>query len=276
MHRMRLWWVGIFAAAGLGAAQASDIKGPPPALAPGAASMWTVTLGAEGRMTPTYPGSDRYTIVPLPLFDLRKVGTPRRFRSPRDGFGVPILDSGRFRAGPAIKLRMPRRESADSDLNGLGDVDLAVEVGGFIELWPTEWLRTRAELRQGFGGHHGVVGDVMADVVMPVTPQLTLSGGPRATIMTGKALEPYFSVDAAQSAASGLPVYSAGSGVYSVGAGAQLRYQWTPQWATHVFLEYERLTGDAADSPIVMQRGSRDQWQAGLGATYSFDMPALW
>lgn len=264
----------VFLVAAIGGAQAADMVTP--AWAPGAAKEWTVTIGVEGRATPTFPGSDRYTGIALPLFDIRTAGTPARFHSPRDGFGIPLYDTGRFRAGPAFKIRMPRHEGDDSDLNGLGNVDFAFEAGGFLEFWPTQWLRTRAELRQGFGGHHGVVADLTADMVMPVTPQLTLSGGPRTTLMSDKAIDPYFSVNATQSAASGLPVYTAGGGFYSVGAGAQARYQWSPQWATYVFVEYERLVGDASDSPIVTLRGSRDQWQTGLGLTYSFDMHSLW
>jgi outer membrane protein len=258
------------------AAAAQDVRVVKPIWAPGQTGDWTVTLGVEGRMVPTYEGSNRYTVVPLPLFDLRRAGTPYRFRSPRDGFGFAILDSGRFRAGPSFKVRLPRRESADSDLNGLGNVDFTLEAGAFAEYWFMPWLRGRAEIRQGFGGHHGVVGDLLADVVMPVGPQLTFSGGPRMTLSTDKAVSPYFSVDANQSAASGLPVYSAGGGVYSYGAGAQARYQWSPQWATHVFVEYARLAGDAANSPITIQRGSRDQVQVGIGASYSFDMKPLW
>jgi outer membrane protein len=155
-------------------------------------------------------------------------------------------------------------------------VDWTLEAGAFAEFWPTQWLRGRFEIRQGIGGHHGVVSDLMADVVVPVTPQLTLSGGPRATLASGQALSPYFSITPQESAASGLPVFDTGGGLYSVGAGAQARYAWSPQWATHVFVEYERITGDAANSPLVTQLGSRDQWQVGLGVTYSFDMRALW
>lgn len=274
MVRVRGSLSAVLLMAAIGAAQAADIVTP--AWAPGASKDWTVSIGVEGRALPTFPGSERYTGIALPLFDIRPAGTPARFHSPRDGFGVGILDTGRFRAGPAFKIRLPRRESADADLNGLGNVDFAFEAGGFAEFWVTPWLRTRAELRQGFGGHHGIVGDLTADFVMPVTSQLTLSGGPRTTLMSDKAIDPYFSVNTTQSAASGLPVYSAGGGFYSWGAGAQARYAWSPQWATHVFLEYERLVGDAGNSPIVTLRGSRNQWQAGVGVTYSFDMRALW
>jgi outer membrane protein len=35
---------------------------------------------------------------------------------------------------------------------------------------------------------------------------------------------------------------------------------------------YERLVGDAADSPIVREFGSRNQLSGGLGLTYTFTM----
>jgi outer membrane protein len=55
-----------------------------------------------------------------------------------------------------------------------------------------------------------------------------------------------------------------------------VRYFWTPQFATHVFLEYERLTGDAGGSPLVTQRGTPDQLTFGFGATTSFDLRSPW
>jgi outer membrane protein len=213
---------------------------------------------------------------PVPIFNIRRAGTPARFRGPRDGLGIGLIDTGRFRAGPAFKVKLPREEGDNSDLRGLGNVDWTLEAGAFAEYWPTDYFRLRAELRQGIGGHHGLVSDVMADVVVPVAPRLTLSGGPRLTLATAAATSPYFSITPTQSAASGLPVYDAGGGLRSWGVGAQARYEWSPQWATHIFIEYERLTGDAADSPLVTQRGSPNQIQVGIGATYSFDMHALW
>jgi MipA family protein len=73
-----------------------------------------------------------------------------------------------------------------------------------------------------------------------------------------------------------LPVYNAGGGLYSYGAGSQVEYLWSPQRAAHAFVEYERLTGSAADSPLVTQRSSPNQFTFGLGATYSFSMHPWW
>jgi len=237
---------------------------------------WTVTLGVEGRVLPKYEGSSDSVLLPFPLFNIRRAGTPAKFRAPRDGASFDLLDYGRFRAGPTAKIRMGRDQSDNIRLRGLGDVDWAFEAGAFAEYWATDWLRGRVELRQGFGGHHGLISDVTADVVVPATSQLTLSGGPRLTLATAAAMDPYFSVTPVQAIASGLPVYDAGSGVRSYGAGAQARYVWSPQWATHVFVEYERLASDAANSPIVTGFGKRDEIQVGFGATYSFDMKSLW
>ena len=206
--------------------------------------------------------------APFPMLEVRRAGTPRKFSSPRDGVSFGLLDSRRFQAGPTVKVRFPRKESSDNDLRVLGDVDWTLEAGAFVEYWPADWLRGRVELRQGIGGHHGLVSDLMADVVVPVTPQLTLSGGPRLTLASASATAPYFSITPAQSAGSGLPVYAASGGLRSLGAGAQAPYEWSKAWATPIFIEYERLAGAAGNSPPVSTRGTRDQVQAGLGVTY--------
>jgi outer membrane protein len=44
---------------------------------------------------------------------------------------------------------------------------------------------------------------------------------------------------------------------------------------SRLFVEYERLLGDAASSPVVAQRGSPDQISVGAGVTYSFNVK-LW
>jgi MipA family protein len=50
-----------------------------------------------------------------------------------------------------------------------------------------------------------------------------------------------------------------------------LRDQVTPQWEAHAYVEYDRLLGDAASSPLVTQQGSANQARVGLGASCSFD-----
>jgi outer membrane protein len=267
-------------------ASAADLQPPPsqpnpqqsaPSLfSPSLGSEWTVTIGAEGSAIPEFEGGSRYMATGVPRLDVRTAGTPERFYSPHDGFGFGVIDTGNFRLGPVFQVRLPRNEGDDFALHGLGNVDWTLEAGLFGEFWPTHWLRTRAEVRQGIGGHHGIVADLAADFIAPVTPQLTLSAGPRLTLETSEAVSPYFSISQQQSISSGLPVYDAHGGVYSWGAGAQAHYQWNPQWATYTFIEYQRLEDSVADSPLVVERGTPDQIQVGIGITYSFNMKSLW
>jgi len=112
--------------------------------------------------------------------------------------------------------------------------------------------------------------------VVVLLGQWRLSGGPRLSLQSTAAVSPYFSITAAQSAASGLPVYNATGGFYSYGAGGQIEYFFNRQWQVHALVEYERITDSAANSPLVTMRGSPNQFTIGLGATYAFGMHPLW
>ena len=237
---------------------------------------WTIIVGAEARVEPLFMGSNRDVVRPFPIFDVRAFGTPERFRGPLDGVDYALLEEGHLRVGPVAQLKPGRREHDSAALQGLGDIPWAVEAGAFAEYWWVPWLRTRTEVRQGINGHHGAVSDVVADAVIPLGSQLTLSAGPRISFSSAGATRPYFGITAAQSAASGLPIFDPKGGVRWYGAGTQARYRWTAEWAMHAFIEYERLAGDTANSPLVEQRGSVNQKTIGFGVTRSINMKTFW
>ena len=234
----------------------------------------TVTVGAEVRATPSWEGSKEYDWMPLPMFDIRPAGTPARFHSPRDGFNISLYEQGKFSAGATGYVEFARRSSNkhSSALLGVEDVKTAIEIGGFAEYWFYDWLRGHTELRRGVTGHHGVILDLALDVVNPIQPGLTWSIGPRMRISDSSGNSRYFDISANESALSGLPAYNAGGGIRTVGAGTQLIKQWNPQWATHAFVEYDHIVGDAADSPLVQLRGTAHQLWFGAGFAYSFDV----
>jgi MipA family protein len=272
-------------------AAAADLpqEASPPPTAPAAYAPavpdWIVTIGAEGRIIPAFPGAADKKLgwSALPLFSIRQAGTPPDFFGPRDSFGFNLINTGMFQFGPALQFINQRKASDYAELNGLSDVDYAAQVGAFANFWPVSWLRLRGEVRQGIGGETGVTGDVFLDAVVPVG-QWTLSAGPRMTLQTSAATSPYFSITAAQATVANglqpslgkLAAYNAGGGFYSYGAGAQVQYAFNETWTAHAFVEYQRLTDSAADSPLVTQRGSPNQLTYGLGATYSFNMHPLW
>jgi outer membrane protein len=240
-------------------------------MVPSVSGNWTVIVGVGGEYKPDFEGSSRSMFSPVPIFSIRRAGSAEQFRGPRDSASVAFIDFGDLRAGPAGKLVSSRKASNYSELNGLGDVKTAFELGGFVEYYPVDWFRARVELREGVVGHHGTVADFSGDFIVPVIQRFTFSAGPRFTWESTQATAPYFGIDAMQAMASGLPMFNAKGGAHSYGAGAQVSYRINPQWEVHSYVEYERLLGDAANSPIVTLRGSPNQTTIGIGASYSFD-----
>ena len=81
----------------------------------------------------------------------------------------------------------------------------------------------------------------------------------------------YYGVDAEESKKSGLKEYDPGGGFKSVGAGGAITWKATDRVTASLFAEYARLVGPAADSSLVKQRGSKDQFMIGISTTYRFD-----
>ncbi|HSP24587.1 MAG TPA: MipA/OmpV family protein [Saliniramus sp.] len=234
---------------------------------------WTMTVGAQGQVVPLFEGSDSYRVRPMPIFAIRRTGSLARFKAPDDGLRIGIIDVENVRIGPVARLKGKRSESDSSALRGLGNVDYALELGLFAEIWATQNFRLSAELRHGIGGHKGIVADLGIDFVVRPESQWTLSAGPRMAWSNSSYMQTYFGVTPVQSANSGgrLAVYSPDGGVRSLGFIGSANYQVTPDWSLQAFARYDRLVGDARNSPIVRGNGgSANQFSAGLGVSYSF------
>ena len=69
---------------------------------------------------------------------------------------------------------------------------------------------------------------------------------------------------------SGLSVYDPGGGVHSVGATAGYHRMLGKNWGMAIYGRYDRLVGDAADSPITRGFGSKGQPSGGIALSYTF------
>lgn len=232
---------------------------------------WYIRGGAAAIMAPTFEGSRSRKFTVSPIISIGKQGKEPRFSSRNDSPSLGLIETDMFRAGIAGKLLWKRDASTSSDLRGLSAVKFGGELGGFAELYPTDWIRLRGELRQGIISHDGIVGDLSADAFADLGPGLRLSAGPRATYATKGYYTAYYGVDAAESAASGLSQYNPDGGWKSVGVGTALTWKATENLSASAFAEYSRLTGPAADSSLVRQRGSRNQLMFGVSASYKFN-----
>ena len=232
---------------------------------------WYLTVGAAAISAPRYEGAKSYLFAVQPLVSFGRAGPEARFSSRNDNISIGFVDTGAFRAGAVGKIVFPRDEGTSPDLAGLDPVRWGGEIGGFAEVYPTDWLRVRGELRHGIRAHDGIVADVAVDAFVAVAPPGRVSGGPRLSFATADYFDAYYGVDAAESAASGLSVYEPGSGLRAVGAGGAVTWKATDKVTASLFGEYSRLMGPAAASSLVRERGSRNQLMFGLSTTYRFD-----
>ncbi|WP_413992977.1 MipA/OmpV family protein [Labrys okinawensis] len=233
---------------------------------------WSLTLGAQATVGPSYEGASNMGFLAAPMVSLGRSGAGPVFTSRNDNPGLAVFDSGNFQIGPVAKILFERTDSASNDLRGLKDVPWGGELGLFMNYYPSNWLRLRAEVRQGIRAHHGVVADLAADAFYDITPTWRISGGPRISAASESYYEAYYGVSLAESLASGLNIYHPdGGGIKSVGVGGALTWKATDKITTSAFAEYSRLTGPAADSSLVRERGNVNQLLLGVSATYRFD-----
>ncbi|MCF6116845.1 MipA/OmpV family protein [Mesorhizobium muleiense] len=232
---------------------------------------WYLTVGATGLVAPDFEGSKNYILSAQPIISLGKAGPAARFTSRNDNISLGLIDEGGFRAGLAGKILFSRDGDDADELRGLDPVRWGGEAGGFFEFYSLDWLRARAELRHGIRAHSGFVADIAADAFHDVTPEVRISGGPRVSFASSDYFDAYYGVDAGEAIASGLSRYRPDGGVKSAGLGGAVTWKVTEPMTASLFAEYSRLMGPAADSSLVKERGSRDQFTIGVSTTYRFD-----
>lgn len=219
------------------------------------------TLGIGPRYSPDYPGSDDYEVRPDFVFFAR-LGKFLIFDN--DGIRIDILGSERFKLGPVVKLTGGRHEKSNPALTGLGNIGPSLEVGGFVKLILSDKVSARLRYRQGVTGHDGDIVDLELTTLLYRRGALSLAGGIRANWAGAKVMRRFFGIDAQQAARSGLPEFRLGSAVSNTRLNLSARWAFKKPWSLNGYVQYDRLLGRAADSPIVRDLGSPNGFAVGI------------
>ena len=225
-------------------------------------------LGIGPGFAPSYPGADNLQVYPLLEFERVNTDRPFDFEAPDESFGFDLVNAGGFSFGPVVNFE-DSRTSKDVGTT-LPKVDFSIEPGLFVQYDFGQNFRLRSELRKGITGHDGWIGSAGADVIARDGDKWLFSIGPRVTWADDSYHDAYFSVAPADAAAAGLPAFDANGGIMAYGGLISTLFQLSKHVGIMAYGKYDRLTGDAADSPIVLTYGSRDQWSGGMALTYTF------
>lgn len=214
-----------------------------------------VTVGAGLESQPDYPGAEENTLGPALDLDVDYLRLP-------GGFEIGSAEPGPLPKGLSFRgafRYLGERDDADhGELRGLDDVDAAVELGAGLE-YASEYWRAFGDVRYGFTGHNAFVGELGADAILRPSEDWVVNFGPRASWGSSGFTDTYFGVSADEAAESGLEEFEASAGIYGVGVELGARYALSDAWGVEGRANYERLVGDAADSPIT-DLGSPNQF----------------
>ncbi len=231
----------------------------------------TISLSVGVATIPDYEGSDNYKADPL-VFGRIQQG-PYYLALEGTKLSANVIPSERFQFGPLVRYRFNRGSVQNNRVDEFEHVSPAVEVGAFVK-YKLDPVTLGLEASQDVaGGHNGYL--IRADIAhdRKLTDTLSASGRIFSTYASDGYMGTYFGVDAADSRRSGLDEDDASAGIKDVGLQLTATYAITDHWNVTGIGGYTRLLGDAADSPIVDDEGSANQFFLGLavGYTFSFD-----
>lgn len=201
---------------------------------------FSVELGAGAAYGPDYPGSDDGEASPWLIW--RNAGFGQDGSTDAQGFNI----------SPSFNM-VGEREAADNDdLAGMDDIDPAYELGLKVS-YGAGPLTTFGTVRRGFDGHEGITGEIGAKYRTELSDRVTLWSGLELGYGNDKYTSTYFGV-APEEARAGRPAYDIGGGFTSAAISFEARYAVTDTIAVLGEVQYGKLIGDAADSPVVQDK----------------------
>ena len=221
---------------------------------------WSFLVGAGAENQPRYPGSRFDFNSGLPAISISYGryfigGAPGAGAAA--GIGAYLVRTDNWALGVSMGgvPRKSRRASDDPILRGWGDIPGAVRAGMFSS-YTMEWLSAHASVSAA-AHHQGVTASFDVQVEFHPISSLTLSIGPQVILGNEQYAMTFFGIDVAQSEIAGVAPYRARAGVNRVGVDAGARYVLTKHWSLAAHLNYGRLQGDAAKSPVTTDAKQR-------------------
>ncbi|MEX2629246.1 MAG: MipA/OmpV family protein [Tistlia sp.] len=233
----------------------------------------SLTLGVGAG--PDYEGSNDYQVLPAPGFRVNWRGYGAFSQGP--ALYLDLLPQAELLGGPLVGYRFGRDDVDDGRVDALPDVDGAIELGAFLGFSlplgedPRERFSAILSYSRDISGAHDgflISGSLSSGFVLARPLGLTL--GTSLTYASENYQDTYFGVSSAGAAASGLRAYDPSGGLKDASLRASLSYSLSPSWSLGPTVIYKRLLEDAADSPLVEEAGSADQFIGSLSTTWRF------
>lgn len=246
-----------------------------------------VTIGLGIGAVPSYEGSNDFALSVVPGIRASLSGFSFALRGNRfssdlipDNKGRPGWD---IQFGPSVEVNLNRHLLIiDPRVRRLPKRGVAIQVGaragisrqGVITSDYDTLGASIAYVKDVAGVHDSYVVTPAIDYMTPLSRKAMIDLNLSADYVGEGYADTYFSVDAAGSAASGLPVFTAHRGwkdwTLATTGMVALTGDLTGGLAAIGSVSYRRMLEDSARSPLTSIAGSPDQWTGILGLAYTF------
>jgi outer membrane protein len=191
---------------------------------------------------------------------------------------VNLLNDGVFELGPSAYYRFGRDDDVeDRFVKKIHEVDGAFELGAFAGFIlrnpenPRMAIGANVEYLQDLSdAHDGYTLQLTARGWYPVSRAIDLGIGAGGTYASNDYMSSFFGVTDRDAINSGLSFFDAGEGFRDIYFQPMMMVHFSEKWHLGVGARIKSLLSDAADSPIVDDRGSATQFIVGAGFGYAW------
>jgi outer membrane protein len=235
-------------------------------------------LGLGVAYRPDYEGSDNYEagIAPFGRYNMESGryislgGTAGSERAMRLKMNILTKDTN-WEVGPVVQYRFKRGGDVENDkVSHMQTVPNEQEAGGFVGWHAGGLFLSMTGVYDISGESDGTLFYFNGLYRMPLSSRFEVAAGAQTTWASNDYMETYFGVSGPNAASSGLPTYSADSGLKDAGLSLIGHYKFTKTWGVIGNLSYTRMLNDAKDSPLVKDVGDENQYTAVVAVTYNF------
>lgn len=227
----------------------------------------TQMFGAGVQRLPAWLGSSDHRNQPIPYIQAE---LPWHITlSTLDGLTVDLIHGDKWRGGPYGNYLWGRdHDELGPQLGGVVDsLSPRLNAGGYVEYQATVPFSVGANLSHDTDGA-GAYLNLYADYDLPVIGYLNHSLQLQWQLMNGPAMRRFFQVTPEQALKLGVMPWSPDAGSQQI----SLEYDAYMPTSLHtgfaLAINYTRLLGDAANSPLVRHFGSPDQLSTTLAFVY--------
>jgi len=217
---------------------------------------WDINLAAGAAVQPTFHGSNRYRVIPIPLViirwrDMVSLGA--------DGLNL-YWHEGDLRVGGGVSYDGGRQDhatsgilsSGDDRLKGLGDIDAAVGLRGFVSYQAGPVYFDLGLIKYLGSENKGILVNWGASAPWAITKHFIVRPHVGATWGDDNYMQTFLGITPLQVSRSIFPQFNAGASVEDVNGGLTLVYLLSDHWFVGADASATQYLDQAARSPITI------------------------